>query len=239
MRIREIGWRAFAWTGAALALVACRTPSAEPPGVTPEERFSYAIGARLGSDLRGSGHAIDRELVLRGVEDGLADTAALSKEEVAAALEQGMERKLQRQQAAQDDRALAAEREGREFLAHNRTRPGVVELPSGLQYEVLREGSGPPPEIEDIVTCHYRGTLIDGTVFDDTAKRGAPRSFPVTAVIDGFEQALLLMPKGAHWRVYVPAELGYGERGAGHKIPPNAALIFEVELLDVRAAAPN
>jgi FKBP-type peptidyl-prolyl cis-trans isomerase FklB len=229
--------RRVAATGALAPLLACQgTPGAQPPA-TPEERFSYALGARLGDDLRKSSHTLDREQVLRGVEDGLAGTPAFSGEEIDAALKQGVEQRQQQQAALHSEAALAAEREGREFLARNRARPGVVELPSGLQYEVLREGSGPVPGPEDFVTCHYLGTLLDGTAFDDTRKRGAPRSFQVTSVIDGFEEALLRMPAGSRWKLFVPAELGYGERGAGHRIPPNAVLLFEVELLEVRAAA--
>jgi FKBP-type peptidyl-prolyl cis-trans isomerase FklB len=217
-----------------LSLFGCQTQASGPPKLeTPEERFSYAIGARLGDDLRGSGHAIDRERVLRGVEDGLDGSAALSKEEIADALKEGVERRQARQQALLEERAQAAERDGRAFLERNRERPGVVVLPSGLQYEVLAEGSGPAPGLEDFVTCNYRGTLLDGTVFDETASLGRPRSFAVSSVIDGFEQALLRMQPGARWKLYVPAELGYGARGAGAKVPPNSTLVLEVELLSV------
>jgi FKBP-type peptidyl-prolyl cis-trans isomerase FklB len=203
---------------------------------TPEERFSYSVGAKLGGDLSRSGHEIDRKLVVRGIEDGLAGTVALSDSELAAALKEGVERQHERQAALRAEHALAAQEQGRSFLARNRERPGVVELESGLQYEVLRAGSGASPNIEDFVTCHYRGTLLDGTVFDDTATLGRPRSFAVTSVIDGFEEALLRMQPGARWKLYVPAELGYGARGAGSKIPPNSTLIFEVELLSIAAA---
>jgi FKBP-type peptidyl-prolyl cis-trans isomerase FklB len=218
-----------------LLLLACRTPAPDPrPKLeTPDERFSYGLGARLGNDLRQSGHSIDRELVLRGVEDGLDGESALSEPEVAAALKEGVELRYERDSALRAERALAFEREGREFLERNRGKPGVVELPSGLQYEVLAAGSGPPPGVEDWVTCHYRGTLLDGTVFDETASRGSPRTFAVTSVIDGFEEALLRMPAGARWRLYVPPALAYGEHGAGRKIPPNSTLLFDVELIAI------
>ena len=224
---------ALAVLGALLMWTSCKTPPGESQLDTPEQRFSYAIGARLGGDLRRSGHAIDRELVLRGVEDGLADSAILSDAEIAAAMKAGVDQQQANREALRAEIALAAERSSREFLAGNREREGVVELPSGLQYEVLREGSGPVPTDEDFVTCHYRGTLIDGTVFDDTAERGKPSTFRVTGVVDGFEEGLLRMPAGSRWKLYVPAELAYGARGYGRTIPPNAALIFEVELLEI------
>ena len=206
---------------------------------TPEDRFSYGLGARLGNDVRKSRHQVDRELVLRGVEDGLADRAVLSDQEVSAALAEGVKREHEQQEALRAERARAAEQQGQAFLAQNRERPGVVELPSGLQYEVLREGSGPVPGSEDFVTCHYRGALLDGSVFDDTATLGRPRTFAVTSVIDGFEEALLRMPTGARWKLFVPAALGYGAAGAGSKIPPNSTLVIEVELLSVGAAQPE
>jgi FKBP-type peptidyl-prolyl cis-trans isomerase FklB len=229
---------AVAGAALALALLGCATPSPEPAPRTTEERFSYALGARLGGDLRKSSHPIDRELVLRGVEDGLDGDAALSEDEIAAALQAGLDAQLEQQAAASEERALGAAREGEAFLASNRSREGVVTLPSGLQYEVLRDGSGPVPSTEDFVTCHYRGALLDGTVFDDTAKHGAPRTFQVTSVIDGFEEALLRMPAGARWKIFVPAHLAYGARGAGERIPPNSTLVFEVELIAIGAAPP-
>ena len=224
-----------------LLLLACRTPAPEPaPALdTPEQRFSYALGAQLGDDLRKSGHTLDRELVLRGVEDGISGTAALSETEVHAALKQGVEARQRREEAQRAERMAAAEHEGSAFLEQNRSRPGVVELPSGLQYEVLEPGSGPKPGVEDFVTCSYRGTLLDGTVFDDTASLGRPRTFMVTSVIDGFEEALLQMQPGARWKLYVPPRLAYGERGAGRKIPPNATLVFEVELVSIGGTAPK
>jgi len=222
-----------------LLLAGCRTASPDAPVLrTPEERFSYSVGAKLGGDLRGSGHAIDRELLVRGLEDGLTGAVTLSNSELAAALREGVEKQRDRREVLRAERAAGAQKEGRAFLAQNRVRPGVVELQSGLQYEVLKEGSGPAPHIEDFVTCHYRGSLLDGAVFDDTATLGRPRTFAVTSVVDGFEQALLRMRTGARWKIYVPAELGYGASGAGSKVPPNSTLIFEVDLLSI-AEAPS
>ena len=230
----RFGYDALAAAGVADLLSACgtATPDLPQPG-TAGQRFSYAMGAKLGESLRASGHALDRELVLRGMADGLAGKVALSDEALAAALAEGAQERSERQQALRADGAAAADAAGRAFLAENRARPGVVELPSGLQYEVLRAGSGPTPTLEDFVSCAYRATLLDGTVVDDTAPLGRPRTFAVTSVIDGFEEALLRMPAGSHWRIWVPHALAYGAQGAREKIPPNATLVFDAELLAI------
>jgi FKBP-type peptidyl-prolyl cis-trans isomerase len=125
-------------------------------------------------------------------------------------------------------------KEGAEFLEANKTKEGVVTLPSGLQYKILTEGTGPKPAASDTVVCNYRGTLISGTEFDSSYKRGQPASFPVNGVIKGWTEALQLMPVGSKWQLFVPAELGYGDRGAGGEIGPGATLIFEVELLSIQ-----
>ncbi len=121
--------------------------------------------------------------------------------------------------------------EGMAFLAENKKRAGVVELESGLQYEIITEGNGPKPKATDTVTCHYHGTLIDGTVFDSSVQRGQPASFPLNMVISGWTEALQLMPTGSKWKLYLPPHLAYGDRQAGAHIKPNSTLIFEVELL--------
>jgi FKBP-type peptidyl-prolyl cis-trans isomerase FklB len=123
---------------------------------------------------------------------------------------------------------------GETFLEANRKRPGVTTLPSGLQYEVIAEGNGKKPTLDQTVTINYRGTLVDGTEFDSSYKRGEPATFPINQLIEGWKQALQLMPVGSHWRVYVPSSLAYGERGQGNLIGPNATLIFEIELLAIR-----
>ena len=123
--------------------------------------------------------------------------------------------------------------EGQAFLESNKAKEGVITLPSGLQYEILKEGNGPKPTEKDKVKCHYHGTTIDGKVFDSSVDRGEPVDFPVTGVIKGWTEALQLMPVGSKWKLYIPAELAYGERGAGADIGPNAALVFEVELLEI------
>ena len=128
---------------------------------------------------------------------------------------------------------LVAIEQGQAFLEENKKGPGVVVLPSGLQYEIIKEGTGKKPKATDQVRCHYEGTLIDGTLFDSSIQRGEPAVFGVNQVIPGWVEALQLMPEGSKWKLYIPSELGYGARGAGEMIPPHSTLIFEVELLEV------
>lgn len=129
------------------------------------------------------------------------------------------------------EKAEANLKSGQDFLAQNKTRPGVVETPSGLQYEIITEGKGPKPGATSKVTCHYHGTLIDGTVFDSSVQRGQPATFPLNMVIKGWTEALQLMPTGSKWRLFLPSQLAYGERQTGSYIGPNSTLIFEVELI--------
>ena len=131
------------------------------------------------------------------------------------------------------ERAEANLTAGQEFLAANKQKPGVTELPSGLQYQVLTEGSGPKPTAFNTVTCHYHGTLIDGSIFDSSVQRGKPASFPVSQGIKGWTEGVQLMPTGSKWRFFIPPHLGYGERGAGGVIGPNSTLIFDVELISI------
>ena len=138
---------------------------------------------------------------------------------------------MKSQQAAENLKA------GEAFLAENKKRPEVVALPSGLQYEILEAGTGPSPKNFHNVTCHYHGTLIDGTVFDSSVDRGEPISFPVDGVIPGWTEALQLMKEGDKWKIFIPSNLAYGEHGAGEKIAPNSTLVFEVELLSIEGAA--
>ena len=129
------------------------------------------------------------------------------------------------------EKANANLKAGQDFLAANKTKPGVTELPSGLQYEVLVEGTGEKPAAHNTVTCHYHGTLIDGTVFDSSVQRGKPASFPLNMVIKGWTEGLQLMPAGSKWRFYIPPHLGYGERQVSAQIGPNSTLVFDVELI--------
>jgi len=192
------------------------------------ERFSYALGMSVASNLIKSGvKKINPELFLNAVNDTFTgEIPKLLPKEANEILEKFMQEANQ----GNSDNNLS---EGLKFLEENKKRDGVIELPSGLQYEVMKQGDGDLPTTGDTVKCHYQGTLIDGTVFDSSVERGQPAELPVNAVIPGWIEALQLMPTGSKWRLYVPPELGYGEQGAGGVIQPNATLIFEIELLEI------
>lgn len=196
-----------------------------------EHQISYGIGRQMGDQLLGNNlPGIEVAAVCEGLSDALAGKPSrFSPEQLQAAFSLLNER-LQEQQNRQAKQQAAA---GEQFLAQNRTRPEVVTLESGLQYEILQQGDGAKPTATDTVSTHYHGTLIDGTVFDSSVERGAPAQFPVNRVIAGWTQALQLMPVGSKWRLYIPYQLAYGERGAGGSIAPFSALIFDVELLSI------
>lgn len=203
---------------------------------TLKERASYGIGRNLAAQIKFDERLdLDPELVIRGFQDMLRDKESLMTDqelqETMLALQQKIrEEALMRQKETSDNNKKA----GEEFLAKNKERKGVVVLESGLQYEVLKKGTGKQkPKIDDTVKTHYHGTLPDGTVFDSSVDRGEPISFPVNGVIAGWTEALQLMTVGDKWKLYVPGNLAYGERGAGTKIGPNQVLVFEVELLDI------
>lgn len=134
----------------------------------------------------------------------------------------------------QNDKAADNLKAGQDFLAENKSKPGITELASGLQYEILTEGSGNKPSATDTVKCHYHGTLIDGTIFDSSVQRGQPAEFPLNMVIKGWTEGVQLMPEGSKWRFFIPADLGYGNRQVSAQIGPNCALIFDVELLEIK-----
>lgn len=196
-------------------------PAAEGPNVPV---YSYAIGVEIGNNFKADDVELDFENLLAGIKDAM--TGAQLKYDQATcrmALQQLGEAKMG-----------AAAAQNKKFLEENKKAEGVVTLPSGLQYKVLREGDGPSPDANDMVRTHYRGQLIDGTVFDSSYERGEPAEFPVNGVIPGWTEALQKMKMGAKWQLFIPSELAYGEAGAGGAIPPNATLIFEIELLDVK-----
>jgi FKBP-type peptidyl-prolyl cis-trans isomerase len=159
----------------------------------------------------------------------------LTEDEARAVLTQLQSDVRKKQQEIAQQLGDTNKKQGVAFLEANKTKDGVVTLPSGLQYKVLQEGTGPKPAPTDTVVCNYRGTLLDSTEFDSSYKRGQPATFPVTGVIKGWTEALQLMPVGSKWQLFIPSELAYGERGAGGQIGPNATLIFEVELLSIQS----
>ena len=195
-----------------------------------EEKGGYGIGLQIGQQLAGSGMEVEAEAVARGIFDVLNNNPpAIDINEVTKALQE----LGQRAEAAQAEAFKALEAENQAFLEENKKAAGVVVTDSGLQYEILTEGNGAKPTAESTVRVHYTGSLIDGTVFDSSVKRGTPAEFPVGGVIKGWTEALQLMPVGSKWRLTIPHNLAYGERGAGASIPPFATLVFEVELLDI------
>jgi FKBP-type peptidyl-prolyl cis-trans isomerase len=202
---------------------------------TQKEKVSYALGMSIGLNVKRQSVDIDPSLVARGLKDALSGSKTLLTEEEArtaitaqqAELHKRQEEKMQ--QAGEENR-----KQGAAFLAENKSKEGVVTLPSGLQYKILKDGTGPKPASTDTVVCNYRGTLINGTEFDSSYKRGEPTSFPVNQVIKGWTEALQLMSVGSKWQLFIPADLAYGDRGAGPDIGPNATLIFEVELLSIK-----
>ena len=192
------------------------------------EKVSYALGLSLGNNLAGSGvNALDYAELAQGIQDVMEQKKPkMSYEEAQTVINDF----FQSLQAAGSEKAQG---EGIAFLEENSKRAGIVTLASGLQYEILSEGTGVTPKATDSVKVHYHGTLIDGKVFDSSVNRGEPATFGVTQVISGWVEALQLMPVGSKWKLFIPSELAYGAQGAGQAIAPHTALIFEVELLEI------
>lgn len=201
------------------------------------QTIAYSIGYDIGQNVGKQGSELNVDALVTGLRDGFsASPAQLSKEETAAALQEFRARMMakQRPEAARPAQDPAQNKElGEKFLEMNRNQEGVKVTASGLQYKIETEGQGESPKATDTVKVHYRGTLVTGEEFDSSYSRGEPAQFPVNGVIAGWTEALQLMKPGAKWRLYIPSELAYGERGAGAKIGPNSALQFEVELLEV------
>lgn len=247
----------LALTGAPLLLLA-QDPNkpADAPGApagaaldTDVRKYSYAIGVQWARNMAEAEMDVDTDAMMRGMKDALADARAaknaggvvqvkLTDQQIGDAIrvfEDMMRQKIEAR-AADLRRGAADEnlKAGKLFLADNAKKEGVKATASGLQYKVLKQGEGARPTADDRVTVHYTGKLIDGTVFDSSHNRGQPATFPVGGVIKGWTEALQLMSKGAQYRLFIPADLAYGERGAGDRIGPNAVLIFDVELLDIK-----
>lgn len=237
-------------TGAKKSASAKGKTTAAPKPVGPQtksEKLSYAIGLNLGNSFKSNDIQINSEMLamaIRAIQEN--QTPAMTEEETRKVLtefEEEMKAKMQRQQSAQlsdEDRAkLAANKaRGKSWLEENKKRPGVTELPSGLQYEVVTQGTGPKPGLSSMVTTHYSGTLTDGKKFDSSYDRGQPAQFPVNGVIRGWTEALQLMNEGSKWKLYIPSDLAYGDPGMPPNIGPGETLVFEVELIKVEAGGP-
>ncbi|ATG73029.1 FKBP-type peptidyl-prolyl cis-trans isomerase [Zobellella denitrificans] len=207
-----------------------------------EDKSAYAIGLSMGRYIGSTlekqqelGVSLDNDVILQGVRDGFNDQGRMTDEEIQGALMAYDEHINELIETQAKEQAAATLEEGKRFLEENAKREGVQVTESGLQYEVLSEGDGDKPAAEDVVTVHYVGTLVDGTQFDSSIDRGEPASFPLNQVIPGWTEGVQLMPVGSKYKLYIPADLAYGESGAG-TIPGNAVLIFEVELLDIERA---
>jgi FKBP-type peptidyl-prolyl cis-trans isomerase FklB len=211
------------------------------PLTTKTEKFSYAlgmdIGSKVGPSLKKQSVDVDPALVSQGLKDAMSGGKTRLTEEEAQKVLTDMQAEVTKQRQEKQEKAAAANKaEGDAFLAANKSKEGVVTLPSGLQYKILKEGTGPKPVAGDTVSCNYRGTLINGTEFDSSAKHGEAAKFGVSQVIKGWTEALQLMPVGSKWQLFVPPSLAYAERGAGADIGPDTTLIFEVELLSIEKA---
>ena len=198
-------------------------------------KASYSIGVQMGAQMAPMKDLLNQDAIIMGFKDTISGTEPkLSAEEMQTAM-QGFQKTIMDKQQAEKNAASASNgAEGEKFLAENKTKDGVTTTASGLQYKVVNAGTGETPKATDTVVTHYSGTLISGKVFDSSYKRNSPATFPVNGVIKGWTEALQLMKVGAKWQLFIPADLAYGERGAGANIGPNQVLIFEIELLEIK-----
>ena len=202
---------------------------------TPKEKQSYSMGADLGKKIQSLSIEVDLNAFAQGMKDAVSGNKMLLTEQEIKETLTALQKELMEKQA-ENAKQLGEKnmKAGEAFLAENKKKEGVITLPSGLQYKVIKEGAGKTPKADDTVVTNYRGTLIDGTEFDSSYKRGEPATFPVKGVIPGWTEALQLMKEGSKWELFIPSSLAYGERGAGNAIGPNATLIFEIELISVK-----
>lgn len=205
---------------------------------TQKDKVSYAIGLNIGKSFRKDSVDVNSLIFARGVKDAITGAKPLLTDDELKAVLTELQAELKKRQ---DDASRVAgetnQKVGDTFLTENKTKDGVVALPSGLQYKIITAGTGPKPAETDSVVCNYRGTLLDGTEFDSSYKRGQPATFPVNGVIKGWTEALQLMPVGSKWQLFVPSDLAYGAHGAGGNIGPNSTLVFEVELISIQEKA--
>lgn len=212
-----------------------KTTASKPAAPKPLLRsgidsLSYAIGMNIGSNIKAQG--IDQISYIafnKGMADAIKETQnpLMNQDQCNMTIQQKLQEYMFKKNAA-------VKEEGRKFLAENKKQPGVVELPSGVQYKIITQGTGPKPLLEDTIVAHYKGTTLDGNVFDESYGRGEPIVYPLNQLVDGWKQALVLMPAGSKWQLFIPSEFGYGERGNGGSIPGGATILFEMELLEVR-----
>jgi FKBP-type peptidyl-prolyl cis-trans isomerase FklB len=204
---------------------------------TDKAKTSYAIGMNIGRNMKMAGIDVDTAILLRGLRDELRGNKTLLSDEEAKTVLINLQQQMRaRREAEMKALADANKKEGDAFLAANKSKPGVVTLPSGLQYKVIKQGKGPKPVATDIVVCNYRGTLLNGKEFDSSYKRGQPVTFPVSGVIKGWTEILQRMPVGSEYKVFIPAELAYGMHSPSPEIAPNSTLVFDIDLLSIKPA---
>ena len=203
---------------------------------TDKDKTSYAIGVNMGKSIRTGPVDLDNKILLQAFRDALAGRKLLMTDDEVKATMTALQADMRKKQGEKMQQlAETNKKAGEDFLAANKAKEGVVTLPSGLQYKILTAGTGPKPAVTDSVVCNYKGTLLDNTEFDSSYKRGQPATFPVGQVIKGWTEALQLMPVGSKWQLFIPSDLAYGPRGSAPTIGPNSTLIFEVELLSIKA----
>jgi FKBP-type peptidyl-prolyl cis-trans isomerase len=226
--------------GPAKSSAPAKAPAAQAPAAasafkTQKEKLSYAIGMQMGKGVKIQGIDVDPALLTQGLNDALSGGKPRMSDEELKQVITALQQDLRQKQMASDQAAGAENKaKGDAYLAENAKKEGVVALPDGLQYKILAAGQGKKPAETDTVLCNYKGTFIDGTEFDSSTRAGKPVPFEVKNVIPGFKEVLQLMPVGSKWQVFIPSNLGYGERGAGSVIGPNSALIFEIELVGIQ-----
>jgi FKBP-type peptidyl-prolyl cis-trans isomerase len=220
---------------AALLIAGSALAQDKPDLKDPKARVSYALGSDIGTNLKRQDLDLDPKVLAAAIADAFAGKSAMDEKEVRAALDDLRKMAMSKMETKAKADGEKNVKEGEAFLAANAKKEGVKTTASGLQYKVVKAGTGATPKASDEVKVHYHGTLIDGTVFDSSVERGEPVSFPVTGVIQGWVEALQLMKVGDKWQLTIPSKLAYGPNGAGGKIGPNAVLVFDVELLAINA----
>jgi|TARA_B110000285_G_scaffold61169_1_gene70335 FKBP-type peptidyl-prolyl cis-trans isomerase FklB len=230
MKITLLKWAFVAFGGLIFVSCAEKEENKRVELKTEMDSLSYAFGVDIGTNLQNNDiEGINPDALLKGMMDNQDGGGIMTKEEASKFIQEFFAVQAKAKSAS-------AKREANNFLQENASREGVVVTESGLQYEILTVGTGTIPTFENKVSVHYHGTLLDGTVFDSSVDRGQPAQFPVGGVIKGWTEALMIMPVGSKWKLFIPSDLAYGDRGAGEKIGPGSTLIFEVELLEILPA---
>lgn len=222
-------------SGVLVASIGLAQDKAQPQLKDQKEKASYSIGHELGASLKKGNMEVNTDILMRGLKDGVTGAkSVLTEEQIKETMTAFQKEMMDKQQAAQKKQGEENAAAGKKFLEENKKKDGVKTTASGLQYKVLKEGTGESPKETDTVVTNYKGTLLDGTEFDSSYKRNEPATFPVNRVIKGWTEALMLMKPGAKYQLWIPSELGYGERGVGKDIGPNSTLVFEVELVSIK-----